>query len=427
LAIVRCDNKGRFLFPNEYQKADGRYEYRFIDTNGIWRSVYSWGLKKGDRLPEGKKSGQSLREMEKQIERDILDGIDAFAAQRLCLNSFFDDYIKDRPLKDSTRTNYKYMYKKYVRGTLGDMGLSEIKYSDVLHFYRSLIMKQGFKPRSMEVIHTILHPIFTMAVRDGYIRVNPTDGVMKEIKAQHNWEKEKRRALTEEQQAAFVGYVSASQQYRHWMPLFTVLLGTGGRIGEVLGLRWQDCDFENGIIMIDHTLIYRLQDNGKCEFHITTPKTKAGIREIPMFDEVRAALLRERLRQMKEGFNLTEIDGVSGFIFTNRFGGVYSAHCVNRGIARIIADYNRGETERAYNERRKPLLLPHFSVHHLRHTFCTRMCENTSDTNTLKVIQEIMGHADIGTTLDVYTDLTRKQKKEAFSELQGKMGFIVGR
>ena len=55
------------------------------------------------------------------------------------------------------------------------------------------------------------------------------------------------------------------------------------------------------------------------------------------------------------------------------------------------------------------------------------MCENTSDTNTLKVIQEIMGHADIGTTLDVYTDLTRKQKKEAFSELQGKMGFIVGR
>lgn len=269
-------------------------------------------------------------------------------------------------------------------------------------------------------IFNLYHPIFSLAVRDGYIRVNPTDGIMREIRAQYNWETERRRALTEEQQSAFVSYVSSSVQYCHWMPLFTVLLGTGGRIGEILGLRWQDCDFDSGIITIDHTLIYRLQENGKCEYHITTPKTKAGVREIPMFDEVRQALLQEKARQQKEGENNTIIDGYCGFIFTNRFGGVYSAHCVNRAISRIIADYNQAEVELAQIENRSPALLPHFSVHHLRHTFCSRMCENTSDSNTLKVIQEIMGHADISTTLDVYTDLTRKKKQNAFAGLQGK-------
>lgn len=421
MAKVRYDNKGRPLLANEYQKKDGRYEYRYTDTKGICRSVYSWTLKKKDRLQDGRKEGQCLRELEKQIERDIQDEIDAFAAQRLCLNAFFEDYIKDRPLKDSTRTNYKYMYGKYVRDGLGEMGLSEIKYSDILHFYRSLIVEYKFKPRSMEVLHTILHPIFTVAVRDGYIRVNPTDGAMKEMKAQNNWEKEKRHALTEEQQAAFVEYTSNSPLYKHWMPLFTVLLGTGGRIGEILGLRWQDCDFENGIITIDHTLIYRLQDNGKCKYRITTPKTKAGIREIPMFDEVREALLQERQQQMKDGFNEVEIEDYSGFIFTNRYKEVLSPHSVNRAIVRIIAAYNQQEQENAAKENRKPLLLPHFSAHHLRHTFCTRMCENTSDTNTLKVIQEIMGHADISTTLDVYTDLTRRKKQNAFAFLQGKM------
>lgn len=420
--MSRYDTRGRSLWQNEYQKEDGRYEYRFTDTNGEWRSIYSWMLKKGDKPPKGKKGGLCLREMEKQIERDKQDEIDTYAAKRMCLNTLFEDYIKDRPLKDSTRTNYKYMYKKYICQSLGEMSLSEIRYSDILHFYRSLIVKQGFKPRSMEVVHTILHPIFTLAVRDGYIRTNPTDGVMKEIKAQYNWDMEKRHSLTEAQQRAFIGYVAGSCQYRRWLPLFIVLLGTGGRIGEILGLRWQDCDFENDIITIDHTLLYRLQENGRCEYHITTPKTRAGIREIPMFDEVRKALLEERRRQMREGFNETQIDGYSGFIFTNRFGGVYSAHCVNRAIDRIIKTYNQYEVDSAAQQRRKAVLLPHFSVHHLRHTFCSRMCENISDTNTLKVIQGIMGHADIGTTLDVYTDLTRKKKQEAFAELQGRIG-----
>lgn len=416
----RRDTKNRLLGKGEYQKSDGRYMYRYVDSKGNKRFVYSWTLTQTDRPPKGKRSEKCLRELEKEIAKDLQDEIDSFKARKMTLNAFYEDYIEQKQeLKTSTRTNYKYMYKKYVWDSIGRRKLPEIKYSDIKKFYNHLIREVGFKPNSMETIHTILHPIFATAVRDGYIRVNPTDGVMAEIKKSNDWEKPKRHALSVQEQEAFVEFTKSHSVYSHWLPLFTVLLGTGCRVGEIVGLTWDDCDFKNGIININHSLIYRPDEfTGKSGFYISTPKTKAGEREIPMFEAVRKALLNERLRQMQEGFNQTVIDGYSGFIFSNRFNGVLSPHNINRAIERITRDYNVAESELAVRQNREPLLLPHFSVHNLRHTFCTRMCENESN---IKVIQEIMGHSDISTTMDVYNEATRDKKKESFAGLEGKM------
>ena len=416
----RRDKKGRILRQGELQRSDGKYEYRYLDAKGEKHSVYSWKLVSTDKVPAGKRDCRALRDMESEIRRDIEDGIDGFVACRTSLNRFFDDYIETKyELKSSTRTNYKYMYNKYVREEIGKKDINSIKFSDIKKFYIHLIKDCGFKPNSMEIIHTIIHPVFTIAVRDGLIRLNPTDGAMAEIKRSHNWEKTKRHALTEAQQSAFIEYIKAKKIYRHWLPLFTVMLGTGCRVGEITGLRWEDCDFDEKIININHSLLYREQEDGSgCAFHISTPKTKAGIRIIPMLNAVRKALLEERLRQMKEGFNQTVIDGYYGFIFSNRYGDALSAHCINRAIERISRDYNKEELASAKKERRMPELLPHFSAHSLRHTFCTRFCEN--ETN-LKVIQEIMGHADITTTMNIYNEATKEKKKESFANLEGKV------
>lgn len=291
------DKKGRVLRQGERQREDGRYEYRYKDAHGETRSVYSWRLVESDSTPKGKKNGKPLREQEKGIIRDLEDNVNSYTAYRTTLNSFYDAYIETKyELKQSTRTNYKYMYGKYVRDEIGMKNVAEIKYSDIKKFYIHLINDIGFKPNSMETIHTILHPVFNVAVRDGFIRSNPTDGVMAEIKKSHNWEKPKRHALTEPQQERFIEFISESSTYCHWKPLFTVLLGTGARIGEVLGLRWEDCDFKQNIIDINHNLIYRQQDNGKMELHITTPKTKAGTRIVPMFADVRTALLQTKAK-----------------------------------------------------------------------------------------------------------------------------------
>ena len=409
----RRDKKGRLLHTGESQRSDGQYEYKYQDSKGVRRSLYSWKLIAKDKVPAGKRDCMALRDMEAQVIRDTQDGINSFAASRISLNDFWDDYISTKfELKPSTRTNYIYMYRKYVREELGSRDIASIKYSDIKKFYGQLL-RHGFKPNSVEIIQTILHPVFHVAVKDGYIRLNPTDGVIAELKRSHNWERPKRHALTVAEQESFVDFVSQSPTYGHWSNLFCVLLGTGMRIGECLGLRWEDCDFKGKVINVNHNLIYRVQEhNGKMEMHITTPKTKAGIRIIPMFDEVRRALLDERLRQMENGFTTSVIDGYKGFIFQNRFQEALNPHVVNRAIERIIRDHN---IEAVANGT---VQLPHFSVHNLRHTFCTRLCEN--ETN-IKIIQEIMGHRNIETTMDVYNEATKEKKLETFAKLEGKI------
>ena len=178
----RRDNKGRLLRQGELQRSDGKYEYRYYDEKGERKSEYSWKLVDTDRIPSGKRCNESLRSMEKRIRRDLEDGIHTHEADRTTLNGHFDRYIAQKiEIKESTRGNYKYMYDKYVRDEIGYMKLANIKYSDIKRFYLSLIHEKGFKPNSMEIIHTILHPVFSTAVRDGIIRLNPTDGVMNEI------------------------------------------------------------------------------------------------------------------------------------------------------------------------------------------------------------------------------------------------------
>ena len=415
----RRDRKGRILRRGELQRNDGKYEYRYYDTQGVRRSIYSWKLIETDTVPQGKRCKQSLRELERQIQRDLEDGIHTHAARQMTLNDMFDHYMELKcELKVSTRTNYQYMYDRYVRETLGSKSITSFRYSDIRTFYNSLLREHGFRPNTVETIHSFLHPVFTLAIRDNLIRTNPSDGVLADIKKGNQWERPKKHALTEAQQTAFMKFVGNSVRYRQWGPLFTVMLGTGCRVGEVIGLRWEDCDFAEETISINHSLLYRQKEpGGACEFLVSTPKTEAGIRVIPMAAEVKRALECERELQAEVGASDIVIDGYSNFIFTAQTGGILSPHTVNRAIERIRTAYNNQETELAKQEQREPQLLPHFSAHTLRHTFCTRFCEH--ETN-LKVIQEIMGHASITTTMDVYNEATLEQKIASFKKLEGK-------
>jgi len=141
-----------------------------------------------------------------------------------------------------------------------------------------------------------------------------------------------------------------------------------------------------------------------------------------MIEEVYDAFVEEEKRQKETGiYNIAEVDGMSGFIFSNRFGNLFKLQDINLAIKRISAHYNSEEIINAERERREPVLLPNFSCHHLRHTFCSRLCEN--DVN-VKVIQELMGHADIETTLGIYAEVTDEKKKEVLEEISKEMRFF---
>jgi integrase len=262
-----------------------------------------------------------------------------------------------------------------------------------------------------------------MAVRDNIIRNNPSDGVMAELKKKSGKSKGVRHALTVEQEQAFINYIVNSPIFANWYNLFMLLLGTGCRIGEVVGLRWDDIDFEKRRIDINHSMTYypRKEDTYKCEFKVSLPKTNAGIRIIPMMEPVYEALKDEYDKQEKEGFSVVEVDGMEGFIFTNRFGMINNSQAINRVIKRIYEAHNADEIVKAKKEHREPVIIPHFTCHHLRHTFCSRLCEN--ETN-IKVIQAIMGHASIQTTMDIYAEVTELKKKESMEDLSRNLNFF---
>ena len=87
-------------------------------------------------------------------------------------------------------------------------------------------------------------------------------------------------------------------------------------------------------------------------------------------------------------------------------------------IVRIYTEANTKEAEQAKKERRSPVVIRHFSVHNLRHTFCTRLCEVE---NNIKLIMSIMGHSDVQTTMNIYNEIQEAKKKEAFTELNDKI------
>ncbi len=415
----RRDSKGRVLRNGETQRSDGMYMYRYNEAGGVRRTIYSWRLVASDKLPPGKRVCEPLREMEKTVTRDADDGIKGFSASEKTLNDFFTAYMGlKKELKVTTREQYFETYNRYVRDDLGRRKIGSINYSDIRKLYQSLY-ESGKQAGTIHIINAILCPVFTLAVRDSYIRVSPTQNVYSELKKKYGWSQKKRHALTIEQQEAFVDFVRCSPVYAFYLPLFTVFLGTGCRVGELIGLRWEDCDFAEDIISVNHSLVQcRPEGEDRERLMVTTPKTEAGKREIPMLHEVKSALLGERLRQMSEGFNRNTIDGYSGFIFQSKKGNMLTPKSINQIIVHIVRDYNHDEIKRAEAEKREPVLIPRFSVHILRHTFCTRFCEN--ETN-LKVIQEIMGHANISTTMDVYNEATMEKKKSSMENLEGKI------
>lgn len=419
MAKERRDSKNRILEKGEYQKPDGRYMYRYTDSFGNTQFVYSWRLTKADRNPKGKHSDTCLRDLEKEIKKKISDGIDCSISKSASVNDYFELYMSQKKrLKPTTRANYRYKYDKYVRDTIGSKKISDIKYSDIKRFYNGLLESDGGMTATMLTIDTILNPVFRMAERDNCIRKNPVTGVATEIKNEVQYEYAHKKALTNSEQEALLSYIKGHECFKKWLNVIIFLLGTGCRIGEASGLTWDDCDMENNLLHIRRSLNYTPDERTrKYGWSVTTPKTKSGNREIPMLPEVREVLRQEKMRQLRDGVCGIEVDGVSGFVFTNRDGGILMARGFSAAVDRIVDGYNANELTLSKQEGRQPSFLPKITPHIFRHTFCTRLCENKVDA---KVVQEVMGHADIVTTMNIYNTATTEFKKNEFEEIERK-------
>lgn len=402
----RKDKDRIVLKTGESQRPNGTYDYRWTGRDGKRHVVYA-------------KTLEELRKKEEQVQNDTYQGLKA-EARNVTINEMFDLWCQiKRGLKNNTFENYKYMYNLFVRPNFGKHRIYTLKKSEVKKFYNMLVDERNVQASTIDTVHTVLHQVLQMAVDDRYISNNPSDGVLKELKKSHVFKTEKRRALTKPEQDLLLNFLKTHHTYRHWYPLFAVLVGTGMRIGELAGLRWCDIDLEEGIIDVNHTLVHydHREDGAKkgCYSNIHTPKTQAGVRQIFMLDFVKEAFLMEKEYQEFMGIKCeVVIDGYTDFIFLNKNGNTYHQGTVNKTIRRITRDCN-DEVLLKHEGEEDPVLLPHFSCHSLRHTFTTRMCEAGVN---VKVVQDTLGHADIATTLGIYADVTKEFKKQQFAGLE---------
>lgn len=391
----RKDNKNRVLKEGEYQRSCGTYEFKWRDKRGNRHSISAVTL-------------EELREKEIDVLRDIMDGVRA-DKNNLTINDLYKSWIQvKRGLKDNTFSNYKYMYEMFVEPDFGKSKLIDLKRSDIRGFYNYLADERNVKVNTIDSIHTVLHQVLELGVEDDYLRYNPADNALKELKKARNIEAEKRRALTIPEQDLFEEFLSKQGQYHRWYPIFIIMLYTGMHVGEITGLRWEDIDLEEETISVNHTLVYFDKRNEeRCTFAINTTKTKSGERIIPMLPKVKNAFLMEKQYQEELGLkSKAVVDGYRNFIFVNRFGNVQHQGTLNKALRRIIRDCNYDVLDRDHSG--EATILPKFSNHSLRHTFTTRMCEAGVN---IKAMQSILGHADAETTLDIYAEATKDLKK----------------
>lgn len=350
MAEKRKDKKGRVLKEGESQRIDGTYDYRWRTSDGKRHSVYA-------------KTLEELREKEQAIQKDKSDGIRT-DAKNVTLNDVFEMWVNlKKGLKDNTFQNYQYMYNQFVYPDFGQSKVVKMKRSDVRRFYNMLADERLLKISTIDNIHTVLHQVLDLAVEDEYLRNNPSDNALKELKQSHSFDVEKRKALTVQEQNTFLTFLENSRQYNHWKPIFKVMIGTGLRVGEITGLRWEDLDFENGTISVNHTLVYYNHKTNGCYFSVNTPKTKAGRRIVPMLDNVKEAFMQEKKYQEEMGVSCqVRIDGYTNFVFINRFGNVQHQGTLNKALRRIMRDCNQEILEKVKKDS-EIVLLPRFSCH----------------------------------------------------------------
>ena len=376
----RKDKRGRPLFKGEEQLKDGRYAYRYRDKYGQRQTYYSWKLVPNDYVPKGKKSKESIREFVEQLTVDKVKGIDTFTSKAVTLNARWELYLKQKYIKESTMSNYIYLWDKYVKSTLGQLKLSDINSSVVMDYYLKLYNVNCLSLSSVLSIHYLVHPVLDICVEDNLINRNYSTRAMKEIKkmaekkeqqkakytASGNMhEDEERVVLSKEQEAAFLDFIFKDKRCNKWRNLLVVLLKTGMRIGEACALTTSDIDLQNGVLSISRNVQYR-KINGKCRLYVSTTKTIAGQRNFPIYCDLLSFALKDEIS--KHDDSSAEIDGVSGWIFRNRYGKkpLTERNC-NDALKRIFSYYNASVED-------KKLEIHNFSCHNFRHTFIST-CE----------------------------------------------------
>ncbi len=416
MAEQRLDGKGRKLQTGEYwDEKTGRYKYRYKDVNDKWQTVYSWTLTHNDKVPLGKnqKRGESLREKKALIQKDLVEEIDSSGGNMTVL-ALMERYIETRwrDVKQTTRNGYTTQLNFMRTNDFGKKRIKDVTEDMAVLWYDELHEKYGKNYSTLCTLRGILRPAFTMAKKNGYVRQNPFSFEM--LKKRYGGSKS-REAITKEEMKQFLDFVRYDKHFRIYFDGMFILFNTGLRISEFCGLTVSDIDFKNHTIRVNKQLVRNMID-GKSTIYIEdTTKTEAGVRYVPMSDDVESCFKRAISRiPAKEKIKPTVITSldkklkVQGFIWFDKNQSVEVALHWENHFRWAISKHDRIYSEAL--QFGKGTITPHVC----RHTFCSNMASSGMAPKTL---QYIMGHSEIGITLNVYTHVETGNATEELRRL----------
>lgn len=404
--------KGRELGKGLSQRKDGRYSARFVTKTGSRKEKYF------DTFPEARNWLEAARHQdgydtklapfETVADKIVRKNAALIAFSDMTVDDWFTFWVENiiSDLAWNTRRNYKERYKQNIHPVIGKMKIQDVR---PMHCRKVLLdMNKDYAGATIRQTYITMGTMFRSAVMNDVIPKHPMDGVRytKPVKAVSDI-----KFLTIEEQEKFLETAKRSHNYNQ----YALLLETGLRTGEMIGLTWDAVDFKKRTLTVNKTLEYR---HSRGTWVAGPPKTKASYRTIPLTE--RAFSILEKIYETRDyrkqsdalSMTLDYIDHFSGKMKTLVMSDL------------VFINYRTGMPNKnsSYDTHLYKLCeeagIKRFCMHALRHTFATRAIERGVNPKTL---QMLLGHASLQTTMDRYVHVTDDSMLLAVQQFEGKV------
>lgn len=403
------NQKGRELGKGLSQRKDGRYSARFVDKSGKRTEKYFALLTEAKnwledaRYEDRHNAGLAPFEM---VADDILahDAVPP-ALSDISVDVWFEFWMKNiiPHLAWNTRRNYRERYIQNIQPVIGKMRIQDVR---PMHCKTVLNrMNDDYRGSTVKQTYITMGTMFKAALMNDVIRKHPMDGVRytNTIKAPN-----KIKYLTKDEECRFLDIAKKSHNYRQ----YALILQTGLRTGELIGLTWDDIDFQKRTLTVNKTLEYR---HSRGTWVAGPPKTVASYRTIPLTD--RAYDILKEIYDEKDTRKLSN-ELTQTLYYLDKLTGIEKPLAMKN---LVFINFRTGMPNKnsSYDTHLYKLCeeagIKRFCMHALRHTYATRAVERGVNPKTL---QELLGHSSLKTTMDTYVHVTDDSKRIAVEQFQ---------
>ena len=365
-----------------YKRKDGRWCAAYYDEGYNRHYIYGRTKAEVQKKLKRKDDDSALKEKDEGNGNDVK------------LEEWVLDYLenyKKNEIKATTYSSYMIIFHKHIENSkIGKMELDKVTVENLQKFYSNKI-SDGYSSKTVRSIETIINSALEMAVKTRVLKENPNryTTIPKKVRYEAS-------VLTKDEVERLQKEAKDDELY----PIVITTVYSGMRKGEVMALKWENVDMNEKRIFVKNSLCRIVDDKVDEQGHrharyaIMEPKTKKSVRMIPMLDEVYEALLEQKRRQDLDKEKYKDIYQDQGFVFADCTGSFLAQRPFMNKYHKFLKKYN----------------IQDIRFHDLRHTFASLLIEQDV---SMKVVQELLGHSTITTSMDIYTHISDKKKEEA--------------